>query len=54
MIIKCPHCNKEIEINPGELLGSVKTPKKARSSASNLDGHRKGWPKGKSRKPRPE
>lgn len=52
MKITCPHCHKDIDINPGELMGSIKTPRKAKSSASNLDGHRKGWPKNKPRGPR--
>ncbi len=52
MKITCPHCHKDIDINPGELMGSIKTPRKTKSSASNLEGHRKGWPKGKPRKPR--
>lgn len=31
--MNCPHCNKEI--NPGSLLGSIKSEKKARASREN-------------------
>jgi hypothetical protein len=43
-ITKCPHCGKEFEINIGLILGSVKTSKKAATSAEN--GKKGGRPKG--------
>ena len=33
--IKCPHCGKEVEVNPASLMGSVKTEAKKRSSREN-------------------
>lgn len=33
--MKCPKCGHEFEINAGSLLGSVKSKKKAVTSASN-------------------
>lgn len=33
----------------GKKGGSSRSPKKSASSAANLDGNRKGWPKGKAR-----
>ena len=44
--MKCPHCNREI--NVGTLLGSVSTPKKAKAARENAKLG--GWPKGKKRK----
>jgi len=44
--MKCPHCNREI--NVGALLGSVSTPKKAKAARENAKLG--GWPKGKKRK----
>jgi len=39
--MKCPHCSKEI--NPAQLLGSMKSDKKAKSSREN--GKKGGRPK---------
>lgn len=44
--MKCPHCNREI--NVGALIGSVSTPKKAKAARENAKLG--GWPKGKKRK----
>jgi len=44
--MKCPHCNREINI--GKLLGGISTPKKARASRRNAKLG--GWPKGRKRK----
>lgn len=44
--MKCPHCNREI--NVGALIGSVSTPKKAKAARANAKLG--GWPKGKKRK----
>lgn len=41
--MKCPHCLKEI--NPAQLLGSIKSKKKAKSSKEN--GKKGGRPKTK-------
>ena len=41
--MKCPHCSKEI--NPAQLLGSMKSDKKAKSSREN--GKKGGRPKNK-------
>lgn len=46
--MKCPHCKKEI--NPGAMLGSVKSEAKAKASRKNAKLG--GWPKGKKRGPR--
>ena len=43
--MKCPHCNREI--NVGALLGSVSTPKKAKAARENAKLG--GWPKGRKR-----
>lgn len=43
--MKCPHCNREI--NVGTLLGSVSTPKKAKAARANAKLG--GWPKGRKR-----
>lgn len=55
MKIKCPKCNTEIEINPGELLGKSKSPVKRAAGVENMAKARAarkqvGWPKGKPRK----
>lgn len=47
--MNCPHCGKEI--NVGSLLGSVKSPAKAKAAKANAKLG--GWPKGKKRGPRP-
>ena len=44
--MKCPHCNREI--NVGALIGSVSMPKKAKAARANAKLG--GWPKGKKRK----
>ncbi len=44
--MKCPHCQREINI--GALLGSVSTPAKAKAARENAKLG--GWPKGKKRK----
>lgn len=35
MNITCPHCNREIEINPASLLGATTSRLKAKSSRAN-------------------
>jgi len=46
MLITCPHCQAQIEVSPGAIMGAIKSEKKA--AASRLNGAKsKGRPKTK-------
>jgi len=51
MLVTCPHCSREIEINPASMLGSLpKTLTPAALAAKSANGKKGGWPKGRPRK----